>query len=42
VSKDAATVEPTVEDCIELAKRAFALKNYEQAVEHYATALELK
>lgn len=33
--------EATVETEIEHAKRAFALKKYEQAVEHYATALEL-
>jgi hypothetical protein len=31
----------TVESAIEKAKRAFALRQYEQAVEHYATALEL-
>ena len=31
----------TVEECVELAKRAFARKKYEQAVEHYAAALEL-
>ncbi|KAE9399908.1 hypothetical protein BT96DRAFT_957113 [Gymnopus androsaceus JB14] len=31
----------TPESAIEHAKRAFALKKYEQAVEHYATALEL-
>jgi HAT1-interacting factor 1 len=31
----------TSEAAIEQAKRAFALKKYEQAVEHYATALEL-
>ncbi|TBU46761.1 hypothetical protein BD309DRAFT_857408 [Dichomitus squalens] len=38
-----ATSEPQVslEETIELAKRAFALKKYEQAVEHYASALEL-
>ncbi|KAF8661350.1 hypothetical protein AX16_001445 [Volvariella volvacea WC 439] len=33
--------EVTVESSVEKAKRAFALKKYEQAVEHYATALEL-
>lgn len=33
--------EPTLESLIDLAKRAFALKNYEEAVDHYATALEL-
>jgi len=31
----------TIETALEKAKRAFALKQYEQAVEHYATALEL-
>jgi hypothetical protein len=31
----------TVESAIDKAKRAFALKKYEQAIEHYATALEL-
>lgn len=30
----------TMEENVELAKRAFALKKYEQAVQHYATALE--
>jgi HAT1-interacting factor 1 len=29
-----------VEESVERAKRAFALKKYEEAVEHYATALE--
>ncbi|TFK39924.1 hypothetical protein BDQ12DRAFT_681476 [Crucibulum laeve] len=33
--------EVTVESSVEQAKRAFALKKYEQAVDHYATALEL-
>jgi hypothetical protein len=33
--------EDTLELAIEHAKRAFALKKYEQAVDHYATALEL-
>lgn len=32
----------TVETALEHARRAFALKKYEQAVEHYATALELQ
>ena len=32
---------PTIEESLEQAKRAFALKKYEQAVDHYATALEL-
>uniref|UniRef100_A0A8H7XRK9 Tetratricopeptide SHNi-TPR domain-containing protein n=1 Tax=Psilocybe cubensis TaxID=181762 RepID=A0A8H7XRK9_PSICU len=31
----------TVESSVEHAKRAFALKKYEQAIDHYATALEL-
>jgi len=31
----------TVGDALDHAKRAFALRKYEQAVEHYATALEL-
>ncbi|KIJ55652.1 hypothetical protein M422DRAFT_151223 [Sphaerobolus stellatus SS14] len=45
ISKDEAATggtEPSVEDYVELAKRAFALRNHEQAVEHYATALEIK
>ncbi|CAE6425265.1 unnamed protein product [Rhizoctonia solani] len=33
--------DATVESEVEIAKRAFALKNYEEAVDHYATALEL-
>ena len=32
----------SVEETIEHAKRAFALKKYEQAVDFYATALELQ
>ena len=32
----------SAEETIEHAKRAFALKKYEQAVDYYATALELK
>lgn len=32
----------TVEMALEHARRAFALKKYEQAVEHYATALDLQ
>jgi len=32
---------PTAESFIEQAKRAFALRKYEQAVEHYAVALEM-
>ncbi len=31
----------TIESAVEKAKRAFALRKYEQAVDHYATALEL-
>jgi HAT1-interacting factor 1 len=31
-----------VETALEHARRAFALKKYEQAVEYYATALELQ
>lgn len=31
----------SVQEIIEHAKRAFALKKYEQAIEHYATALEM-
>ncbi|KZV63182.1 hypothetical protein PENSPDRAFT_657515 [Peniophora sp. CONT] len=34
------TAPQTVEQCVELAKRAFALRKYEEAVEQYATALE--
>ncbi|KAI0046489.1 hypothetical protein FA95DRAFT_1542504 [Auriscalpium vulgare] len=33
--------EVTIESAIDHAKRAFALRKYEQAVDHYATALEL-
>lgn len=40
-SADAPGPEITIEGAIEHAKRAFALKKFEQAVEHYATALEL-
>ncbi|KAI0309154.1 hypothetical protein OF83DRAFT_41342 [Amylostereum chailletii] len=36
-----AEVTPTLESAIDHAKRAFALRHYEQAVDHYATALEL-
>ena len=39
--KPAADPAMSLEDTIEHAKRAFALKKYEQAVEHYASALEL-
>ncbi|KAK2463620.1 hypothetical protein APHAL10511_004371 [Amanita phalloides] len=38
---DASKVEVTVQTSVEQAKRAFALKKYEQAADHYATALEL-
>ncbi|KAF9466041.1 hypothetical protein BDZ94DRAFT_239462 [Collybia nuda] len=38
---DTPQLEVTIESAIEHAKRAFALKKFEQAVEHYATALEL-
>ncbi|CDO68408.1 hypothetical protein BN946_scf184815.g55 [Trametes cinnabarina] len=40
---EAAAGTPTLslEDTIEHAKRAFALKKYEQSVEHYASALEI-
>ena len=31
----------TIEETLALAKRAFALKKYEEAVDRYATALEL-
>jgi hypothetical protein len=31
----------TLEGAVEQAKRAFALKRFEEAVEHYAAALEL-
>ncbi|TFK26223.1 hypothetical protein FA15DRAFT_693312 [Coprinopsis marcescibilis] len=37
----AATPELTVQSAVEKAKRAFALGKYEQAVEHYASALEI-
>ncbi|EIM86597.1 uncharacterized protein STEHIDRAFT_111072 [Stereum hirsutum FP-91666 SS1] len=40
-SKSVASTEPTIESSIDHAKRAFALRKYEQAVDHYATALEL-
>lgn len=30
----------SIDEAIELAKRAFALRKYEQAVDYYATALE--
>jgi HAT1-interacting factor 1 len=39
---DASVPEITVETALEHARRAFALKKYEQAVEYYATALELQ
>ncbi|KAF8523009.1 hypothetical protein JB92DRAFT_2885752 [Gautieria morchelliformis] len=36
-----ASAEVTIEESLEQAKRAYAIQNFEQAVEHYATALEL-
>ncbi|TRM59131.1 hypothetical protein BD626DRAFT_509222 [Schizophyllum amplum] len=33
--------QPTLESAVDNAKRAFALKKYEEAVDHYATALEI-
>ncbi|KAI0675933.1 hypothetical protein C8Q78DRAFT_1007231 [Trametes maxima] len=38
---EATTPAMSLEDTIEHAKRAFALKKYEQSVEHYASALEI-
>ena len=38
---DALDPKVTLEDAVEHAKRAFALKKFEQAVEYYASALEL-
>jgi HAT1-interacting factor 1 len=38
---DAVPSAVTHESSVEQAKRAFALKKYEEAVDHYATALEL-
>jgi len=38
---DTPTAELDVKEIIEHAKRAFALKNFEKAVDCYATALEL-
>ena len=38
---DTPNTEVTIETAIEHAKRAFALKKFEQAIEHYATALEM-
>ncbi|KAL1945181.1 hypothetical protein VTO73DRAFT_2801 [Trametes versicolor] len=40
-ASDAAAPAMSLEDIIEHAKRAFALKKYEQSVEHYASALEI-
>ncbi|KAK0467181.1 uncharacterized protein EV420DRAFT_670911 [Desarmillaria tabescens] len=40
-SKDTPERSTTVEAAVEKGQRAFALKKYEQAVDHYATALEL-
>ncbi|PBK72501.1 hypothetical protein ARMSODRAFT_761321 [Armillaria solidipes] len=39
--KDTPERGTTVESAVEKGQRAFALKKYEQAVDHYATALEL-
>ena len=33
--------EPTLDDHVEQGKRAYALRQFEKAVEEYATALEL-
>ncbi|KAG8871395.1 hypothetical protein FRB97_008726 [Tulasnella sp. 331] len=46
VTKNAETATPkeearTIESSVELGKRAFALRKFEEAVEHYAVALEL-
>lgn len=35
------STDVTLESSVEQAKRAFALKKYEEAIDHYATALEL-
>ena len=40
-AKAIALPEVTIDGAIEQAKRAYALKNFELAVEHYASALEL-
>lgn len=32
--------DPSIEEFVDKAKRAFALKKYEESVENYATALE--
>ncbi|THH27802.1 hypothetical protein EUX98_g6399 [Antrodiella citrinella] len=40
-SKTEPEAKVSAEEAIELAKRAYVLKKYEQSVEHYATALEL-
>ncbi|KAH9921678.1 uncharacterized protein BXZ73DRAFT_79826 [Epithele typhae] len=40
-SAPAAEKDLTLDETVEHAKRAFALKKYEQAVEHYTSALEL-
>ena len=39
-TKDADPSTVTLESSVEQAKRAFALKKYEEAIDHYATALE--
>ena len=33
--------KPTLESAVDNGKRAFALKKFEEAVDHYATALEI-
>lgn len=46
-STSVASTEPaapstlSIQETVEHARRAFALKKYEQAVEHYASALEM-
>jgi HAT1-interacting factor 1 len=41
-TKASETPKRTIEEEVELAQKAFALKQYEVAVDHYATALELQ
>jgi len=40
-AKNGSQAPVSIETAIEHAKRAFALRKYEQAIDHYATALEL-
>jgi HAT1-interacting factor 1 len=40
-SKEPVSQTPTLESSIEKAKRAFALRKFEEAVDYYATALEI-